>query len=176
MSAKHSIAKLSQVEKAAASLTGIFGLKVELRKASKFGEEIILQNQVAGIKIRHSKRDGQGLHALVGKLVMGEFPGHPGSIDDETRLDSFDVRDVALIRINNVSGPVAEKIRKGSPLNDRDIKLLIQGCCSDVLNGNFAVFALADQVVKDRARRLTQEYPTGTDRGAEGVSLRISAN
>ena len=145
---------LRQAEKVLEGTRERFALEIVQRNSSKFGEESIFHNGVAGIKVRHSQRDGEGLHVLVAKLVDGEFPPHPGTINEETELRRFDIRDIASVRIDRLLGALSEKIRNNGPLTATDIDVLLTSCCSDVLMGDFSVFRKTSRLVKDRARRL----------------------
>jgi hypothetical protein len=152
--------QLRQAEMILNPIAEKFGLRVVQRNSSAYGEEIIFQNDIAGVKVRRSDRDGKGLLVTVAKLIGGEFPSHPGTINEQTKLFRFDIRDVATVRTERLSETLSKKIRNDSPLNATDVKALLTSCCSDVLMGDFSIFNRTSQLVKERAKRLADEFPT----------------
>lgn len=148
---------LADAEEAVKPLKAKYGLEVAQRNTSKYGEELVLQNEVAGVKIRHSPRDGEGLHVLVGRLVDGRFPPHPGSFDEQTELHRFDLRDIASACPEGLPSSLYAKIEKDTPIDAADVAALLAKCCGNLLAGNFSLFRTLSPLVKQRAARLALE-------------------
>jgi hypothetical protein len=154
--------ELAKADKALKSLKSRYALVVTEREMDVYGDEFTLQNEVAGIKIRHSLRDGKGLHVLVGQLVNDQFPPHPGTIDEKTSLLRFDLRDIASLRMDRISQSLQKKVTNGIPIDTKDVAELLTNCCGDILSGDFSLFEAASRIVKKRAKRLAREYPRRT--------------
>ena len=154
-----SLRPLAEAEEAIEPLKGKYNLDVVQRNTNEYGEEFTLQNAVAGVRIRHSVRDGEGLLVIVGRLDTGRFPPHPGSIHEETDLIRFDLRDIASLRMDRISESLQKKLKGDLPINGEDVAELLSRCCADILSGDFSIFTAASRIVKDRAVRLAPEYP-----------------
>jgi hypothetical protein len=150
---------VKQLRRAETSLKDVnqrFALELTARRVTDYGAEIILQNSVAGVKIRHSAHDGNGLHVLVARLVDGNFPPHPDLIHENTDLCRFDIRDIASLRLDRLPATLAVKIQNDKPLDGQDVATLLRSCCSDILVGDFSVFAAVQRIVKERAKAINK--------------------
>ena len=156
---ENSLQPLANAEEAVKPLKAKYNLKVVQRKTSEYGEEFTLQNAVAGVRVRHSLRDGKGLLVVVGRLDDGRFPPHPGPIHEGADLVRFDLRDIALLRMDRISESLQNKLRADAPIDGEDVAKLLNHCCADILSGDFSIFGAASRIVKDRAERLAREYP-----------------
>jgi hypothetical protein len=150
---------LAKAEEAVKPLKAKYNLEVIQRKTNEYGEELTLQNAMAGVRIRHSVRDGKGLVVVVGRLDNGRFPPHPGPIHEGTDLIRFDLRDIASLRMDRISKSLQNKLRADAPIDGEDVATLLSHCCADILSGDFSIFGAASRIVEDRAERLAREYP-----------------
>jgi hypothetical protein len=155
-----SFQQLAKAEEAVKPLKAKYNLEIVKRKTGEYGEELTLQNAVAGVRIRHSLRDGKGLLVVVGQLDDGRFPPHPGPIHEGTVLTRFDLRDIASLRMDRISESLQNKLRADVPIDGEDVAKLLSHCCADILSGDFSIFGAASRIVKARAERLAREYST----------------
>jgi hypothetical protein len=134
---ENSLHPLAKAEEAVKPLKTKYNLEVVLRKISEYGEEFTLQNAVAGVRIRHSLRDGKGLLVVVGRLDNGRFPPHPGPIHEGADLIRFDLRDIAPLRMDRISEWLQNKLRADAPIDGEDVAKLLNDCCADMFSGDF---------------------------------------
>jgi hypothetical protein len=127
----------------------LFGLSVIKEESDAYGLELLLQNSVAGVKFEFSPQDQSGWRAIVGRLSDGQFPKHPIRIDRESVLHRFDLRDVAALRVELIP-ELAGKIRDLAPLSAREVSHILQTCCTDILKGDFSLFARLQERVVSR--------------------------
>lgn len=127
----------------------IFGLSVEKEESDAYGLELLLQNNVAGVKFEFSPQDQSGWRAIVGQLSNGQFPKHPIRIDRQSVLQRFDLRDIAALRIELIP-ELAGKIRDMAPLSAREVSHILQACCTDIFKGDFSLFARLQERVMSR--------------------------
>jgi len=130
-------------------ITERFGLSLVKEESDLYGLEVLLQNDVAGVKFEFSPQEESGWRAVVGRLREGQFPRHPIRIDRQTVLDRFDLRDIAALRIELIP-ELAAKVATLAPLSASDMSVLLARCCVDLFNGDFSLFARLQERVVSR--------------------------
>jgi hypothetical protein len=131
------------------------GLFKFYKKKTEWGFRSIYGNKVTAVDLTFEQRDFCLFVRLV-KLRNGEFPANPGEIRPDSVLDGFDLDDILGLRsperlIPPHSGSSLLNITFFDQLVATQVNNLRE-FASDVLRGDFSVFAELDHVVKRRAR------------------------
>lgn len=148
---------LAEIKRAMLPLVDRFDLRVKEEVDRPDFAEAVYVNDTTGLSVAVDWSEFRPF-LKVHELTDGRLPADPISYTSPTQLQSFDVDDLLILRAVAPS-PV------GKMLGERDniaagrlvseyAKALEQRA-SDVLTGNFAVFAELDSIVKKRAKGMT---------------------
>lgn len=115
---------------------------------------MIYSNQVVAVDLAFERRDFYLFVKLV-RPQRGNFPPSPGEIQADSVLDSFDLDDIVSLRspeslIPPHSGSASLNIAFFDQIISTQAKNLNE-FASDVLRGDFSIFAELDRLVKRRA-------------------------
>jgi hypothetical protein len=138
-----------ELHRAVKGVAELFGLSLVKEESGVYGLEVLLQNNVAGVKFEFSPQEGSGWRAVVGRLSEGQFPTHPIRIDRHTALHRFDLRDIAALRIELIP-EMAGRINTLAPLSASEMSVLLERCCADLLKGDFSLSARLRERVMSR--------------------------
>ena len=138
-----------ELHRAVKGVAELFDLSLVKEESDAYGLEVLLQNNVAGVKFEFSPQEEEGWRAVVGRLSEGQFPRHPIRIDRRTVLHRFDLRDIAALRIELIP-ELAGKIRTLAPLSAREMSVLLERCCADLFKGDFSLFARLRERIMSR--------------------------
>ncbi|MEZ5537218.1 MAG: hypothetical protein R3F02_16530 [Thiolinea sp.] len=141
--------KANSLKRALKHIAKKFKLDFTNEKIDSFGINITLKNQTTGVKCLFSPREGKGWIVEIGRLKDGNFPEHPIFIKKDTKIEFFNLRDIAILRIKYI--PELEKnIKNGASFNSESIPYLLENCCADLLEGDFNIFKDLDFLIKNR--------------------------
>ncbi|MBQ0933663.1 hypothetical protein [Ideonella alba] len=159
-------AESREAKAAVEQLAAVHRLRLDHEESSVYGLLLTYRNEVAGLQLEFSPPEGRGWSGVIARLVAGKFPKHPIYIGGDTHLDRFDVRDLGVERISRVPN-VAAKLERMEPLNVAEVVEIVQCCGSEVLQGDFAVFAQLRKHVMARVERFEAERLSCNGGGAQ---------
>lgn len=131
-----------------------FGCKPVSVKREFYGTFIVYKNTTTAIRVSIEPYDG-GIFVFLIRLVRGEIPEYPSSIEATTSLFWFDLEDLIALRAPSLKldRPPLDDLFKPSNLE----KILAQYAQAlrkyaiDILRGDFSVFNELSKIVKERA-------------------------
>ena len=130
-----------------------YGFRVT-SKVNKTGFELRYRDDLVGVIVGYQTREPW--QVVVCRLVDGRFPSAVGEMRPDTELNCFDLDDI--LQVTSSSDQPAPETRSPYIMPTDDFiqhqALLLKSKCADILQGNFSVFPLLDQLVKDRARQI----------------------
>ena len=136
-------------------LSSDYGLDQVCEKNEDWGFAMVYKNQMVGVNLTFELRDFY-LFVKVVRLLGGNFPSSPGEIQPNTILDSFDLDDIVGLRSSDsLIPPYKGSTSFNLSFFDQIVSTQAENLrvfASDLLGGDFSIFAELDRVVKERAR------------------------
>jgi hypothetical protein len=150
---KHFREQSTEICLATSQIADRFGLSVIAEKSNAVALTLLFQNEVTGVEFEYSPQDQFGWRGIIGRLSDGKFPVQPIFITPNDTLDSFDLLDVAALRLERIPA-LAEKLRDHAPMSASDMIHILEICCTDILGGDFSLFSPLRTRVMGRLRSL----------------------
>lgn len=147
-------------------------MKVASSRSDRDVWQWTLVNTTTGARVTYELR-GAYLGVQIGQLVDGHFPRSVGEIGPETTLTYFDLLNLVALR-GEMPHDYSLRSRLPHPDAVRDTLVKLANAldfyAADVLEGDFAVFARLELIVKERARQAAYQKWSGKARefGVDG--------
>ncbi len=148
-----------------------FGCRVGGKKSDAFEDELIYRNATTAVKIRYEPRE-KYVFVLLCRLVNGKIPPYPIFVRHEKELTQFYLDDLLTLRspatiirkkyhrerfADKEDLHQAIKASLEEPFTEQNLEHMIKTYAaalrehgSDILKGNFTVFAELEKIVRKR--------------------------
>jgi len=152
--------RLKAIKRCFSFLLEEFGFKLLSDQVSRYGVTVLYQSRAAGVEVCYQPRENGGILVDLIRLIKGEVPSYPDSFAGGSTLHTFDFRDLLYLRKDRLEQDILEKLEKNIPFSVEEAACLLKKYCNDVLIGDFSIFSRLEEIVKQRAKALAEQYPT----------------
>ena len=152
--------RLKAIKRCFSFLLKEFGFQLVNDQVSRYGVTALYLSPAAGVEVCYQPRENGGILVDLIRLIKGEVPSYPDSFVDGSTLHTFDFRDLLYLRKDLLEQDIREKLEKSIAFSAEEAARLLKKYCNDVLIGDFSIFSRLEEIVKQRAKALAEQYPT----------------